>query len=101
MDKEEAMETEVTEQVEAGWIKWKKCRQVLSNRNMPVKLKGKVYKTLIRPSMLRGAQTWVTVKQQETWIEVYETRMLRWMRRMMRNNTSEGQREWRRLPKLK
>ncbi len=46
---------------------------------MPVKLKGKVYKTVIRPAMLYGADPWATTKRQEKQIEVTEMRMLRWM----------------------
>ena len=46
---------------------------------MPVKLKGNVYKTVIRPAMLYGAETWATTKTQEKWIDVTEMRMLRWM----------------------
>ena len=45
---------------------------------MPVKLKGKVYKTVIRPDMLYGVETWATMKRQEKRIEVTEMRMLRW-----------------------
>ena len=30
---------------------------VLCNRRMPVKLKGKVYKTVVRPALLYGAET--------------------------------------------
>ena len=42
-------------------------------------LKGKVYKTVVRPVLLYGAETWATTKGQEARLEVNEVRMLRWM----------------------
>ena len=44
-----------------------------------MKLKGKVNRTVVRPAMLYGAETWATTKRQESRIEVNEMRMLRWM----------------------
>ena len=79
MEEEGGMETEITKRVGAGWRNWKKCIGVLCDRRMPVKLKGKVYKKVIRPAMLCGAETWATTKRQEKRIEVTEMRMLRWM----------------------
>ena len=46
------METERAMRVEAGWMNWKKCSGVLCDKRMPVKLKGKVYRTVVRPAML-------------------------------------------------
>ena len=60
-------------------MNWKKCSGVLCDKKMPVKLKGKVYRTVVRPAMLYGAETWATTKRQESRIEVNEMRMLRWM----------------------
>ena len=79
MEEEGGMETEITKRVGAGWRNWKKCSGVLCDRRMPVKLKRKVYKTVIRPAILYGAETWATTKRQEKRIEVTEMRMLRWM----------------------
>ncbi len=78
---------------------------LLCDRRVPMKLKGKVYKTVIRPAMLSGAETWATTKRQEKRIEVTEMRMLRWMCGVTRKDkirsehTYEEQQEWRRLPK--
>ena len=43
------------------------------------KIKGKFYKTAIRPAMLYGAECWATNKQQVHKMSVVEMRMLRWM----------------------
>ena len=67
IEEEGGMETEIAKRVGAGWMNWKKCSGVLCDKRMPVKLKGKVYRTVVRPAMLYGAETWS------------EMRMLRWM----------------------
>ena len=65
MEEEGGMETKITNRVGAGWRNWKKCSGVLCDRRMPVKLKGNVYKTVIRTAMLHGEETWATTKRQE------------------------------------
>ena len=42
-------------------------------------MKLKLYKTVIRPAMLYGVETWATTKRQHKRIEVTEMSMLRWM----------------------
>ena len=79
IEEEGGMETEIANRVGAGWMNGKKCSGVVCDKKMPVKLKGKVYRTVVRPAMLYGAETWATNKRQESRIEVNEMRMLRWM----------------------
>ena len=45
---------------------------------MKVKIKGKVYKTIVRPAMVYGAETWAVKKAHEKKMEVAEMKMLRW-----------------------
>ena len=73
------MTTDVSQIVSAAWGNWKRCSGVLCDRRMTVKLKGKVYKTVVRPALLYGAETWATIRGQEARLEVNEMRMLRWM----------------------
>ena len=40
---------------------------------------GKVYKTVVRPALLYGAETWATTRGQEARLEVNAMRMLRCM----------------------
>ena len=44
-----------------------------------MRVKGKVYKTVVRPAMMYGAETWAVKKAQEKKLDVAEMRMLRWM----------------------
>ena len=98
------MTTEISQRVSAAWRNWKRCSGVLCDRRMPVKLKGKVYKTVVRPALLYGAATWATTRGQEARLEVNEMRMLRWMcgvtrRDTIEMNTLEGQQEWCKRPR--
>ena len=56
------MTTESSQRVSAAWENWKICSGVLCDRRMPVKLKGYVYKTVARPALLYGAETWATTR---------------------------------------
>ena len=73
------MAREITQSVSAAWRNWKRCSGVLCDRRMPLKLKEKVYKTVVRPAMLYGAETCATTRGQEARLEVNGIRMLRWM----------------------
>ena len=70
------MTTEISQRVSAAWRNWKSCSGVLlHDRRMPLKLNGKVYKTVVRPALLYGAETGATTRGQEARLEVNETRM--------------------------
>ena len=46
---------------------------------MPPKLKGRFYKTMIRPVFTYGEECWRIKKQHTHKMDVAEKRMLRWM----------------------
>ena len=43
--------------IQAGWINWKKASGVLCDRKLSAKVKGKMYKSVVRPAMLYGMET--------------------------------------------
>ena len=45
---------DITHRIQVGWLKWRAASGVLCNRRVSPKLKGKFYKTIIRPGMLYG-----------------------------------------------
>jgi len=46
---------------------------------MPVEVIGKVYKTIIRPVMIFGAEAWSPRRKEEELLERTEMRMLQWI----------------------
>ena len=70
------LDAEVTHRVQSGWKNWKRVSGVLCGRRMDVKIKGKVYRTVVRPALMYGAETWALKKAQEKKLEVAKMRML-------------------------
>ncbi|KAK3573107.1 hypothetical protein QTP86_013217 [Hemibagrus guttatus] len=68
---------EVKKRVQAGWNGWRKVLGVLCDRKISVRIKGKVYRTVVRPAMLYGLETVSLRKRQESELEVAELKMLR------------------------
>ena len=66
IEEEGGMATEIAKRVGAGWMNWKKCSGVLGDKRIPVKLKGKVYRTVVRPAKVYGAETRATTKRHES-----------------------------------
>ncbi|KAK8957379.1 hypothetical protein KSP39_PZI000616 [Platanthera zijinensis] len=52
---------------------------ILCDRKVPLKLKGKLYRTAIRPAMLYGSECWAVNCVHEQKMGVTEMRMIRWM----------------------
>ncbi|KAL5161290.1 LINE-1 retrotransposable element ORF2 protein [Glycine soja] len=65
--------------IQAGWIKWRKASGVLCDAKVPIKLKGKFYRTAVRPAILYGTECWAVKSQHENKVGVAEMRMLQWM----------------------
>ncbi|KAK3516099.1 hypothetical protein QTP70_005395 [Hemibagrus guttatus] len=68
---------EVKKRVQAGWNGWRKVSGVLCDQKISARIKGKVYRTVVRPAMLYGLETVSLRKRQESELEVAELTMLR------------------------
>ncbi|KAK3545511.1 hypothetical protein QTP70_007769 [Hemibagrus guttatus] len=68
---------EVKKRVQAGWNGWRKVSGVLCDRKISARIKGKVYRTVVRPAMLYGLETVSLRKRQKSELEVAELKMLR------------------------
>ena len=73
-------QADVNNRIRIGWMKWKEVSGVMCDRKMPVELKDKVFKTIIRPAMTYGSECWAIKKKDENQLNSAEMRMLRWAR---------------------
>ncbi|QHO57433.1 TIR-NBS-LRR type disease resistance protein [Arachis hypogaea] len=73
------IEHDVNHRIQAGWSKWRSASGFICDKKVPLKLKGKFYRTAIRPAMLYGTECWVAKGEHEHKLSVEEMKMLRWM----------------------
>ena len=73
------IDEDVSHRIKAGWMKWRQATGILCDNKVPQKLKGKFYRTAIRPALLYGAECWPTKGQHIQKLSVAEMRMLRWI----------------------
>ena len=71
-------EKDVEERIKAGWSKWREVSGIVCDRRMPRRLKIKIYKTVVRPVIVYGAETWALRKKEERKLERTEMKMIRW-----------------------
>jgi hypothetical protein len=91
LQKDGDIDEDLSHRIKVGWLKWRQASGVLCDPWVPLKLKGKFYRTVIRPAMLYGAEYWPTKRRHIQQLSVAEMRMLRWIcgntrRDRVRNN---------------
>ena len=79
-------EEEVRKRIQAGWMSWRKVSGVLCDRKLSAKIKGKMYKSVVRPTMLYGMETVTVTERQMGKMKVAELKMVRWALGMTRKN---------------
>ncbi|PVH37302.1 hypothetical protein PAHAL_6G284100 [Panicum hallii] len=72
------IDEDVRHRISASWLKWRQASGVLCDKKVPQRLKGKFYRTAIRPAMLYGAECWPTKRRHVQQLSVAKMRMLRW-----------------------
>ncbi|KAK3544767.1 hypothetical protein QTP86_026773 [Hemibagrus guttatus] len=68
---------EVKKRVQAGWNGWRKVSGVLCDQKISARIKGKVYRTVVRPAMLYGLETVSLRKRQESELEGFKDNVYR------------------------
>jgi hypothetical protein len=60
LQKDGNIDEDVRHRILVDWLKWCQAFSILCDKRVPQKLKGKFYRTAIRPVMLYGAECWPT-----------------------------------------
>ena len=69
----------VRTRIKTMWGKWRLLSSLLLNKSVPLKIRGTIYRTCLRPVMLYGSETSAMTKTNQAVLEVTEMRLLRWM----------------------
>ena len=72
--------------VQVGWNSWRKISGLICGRRVSAKVKGKVYRTVVRPAMMYGLEKLAIGRRQEAELEVAELKMLIFSLGMTRMN---------------
>jgi hypothetical protein len=79
LQKDGDIDEDVSHRIKAGWLKWRQASGVLCDPRVPLKLKGKFYRTAIRPAMFYGVKCWPTKRRHVQQLSVAKMRMLQWI----------------------
>ena len=77
---------EVRRRIQAECMSWRKVSGVLYDRKLSAKVKGKMYKSVVRPTILYGMETVAVTERQMGKMEVAELKMVRWALAMTRKD---------------
>ena len=69
----------VEARIRIGWNKFRQLVPLLTNRDISLIRRGRLYSTCVRSSMLHGSETWPVRKEYEVALQWAEMRIVRWM----------------------
>ena len=69
----------ITARIRSGWSKFQELSPFLTSRAPSLKLKGRVFNSCVRSSMLYGSETWPMTNENERRLKMADTRMVRMM----------------------
>jgi len=72
-------DTSVEARIRIGWNKFRQLVPLLTNRDISLIRRGRLYSSCVQSSMLHGSETWLVTKENEVTLQQAEMRMVRWM----------------------
>ena len=78
MQENGSSDNEVNKRIQAGWANLSRMTGLLCDRRVPVKVKGKLYKSVVGPAMMYGMETAPIIGSLKNKLQATELKMLRW-----------------------
>jgi len=69
----------VEARIRIGWNKFRQLVPLLTDRDISLIRRGRLYSSCVQSSMLYGSETWPVRKENEVALQRAEMRMVRWM----------------------
>ena len=69
----------VEARIQTGWNKFRQLVPLLTNRDISLIRRGRLYSSCVWSSILHGSETWPVRKENEVALQRAEMRMVRWM----------------------
>ena len=66
-------------ELEIGWNKFRQLVPLLTSKDVSLIMRGRLYSSCVRSSMLHGSETWPVRKENVVALQRAEMRMVRWM----------------------
>ena len=85
------LDREVQARLQGTGNTWMNISGIIYDRLMPMRLKAQVYKTMVRPVILYGAETWAVKEEHVKKLEVVEMRCLRAIRGVTRRERKRNE----------
>jgi len=72
-------DADVEARIRIGWNKFRQLLPLLTNKDVSLMMRGRLYSSCVRSSMLYGSETWPVRKENVVALQRAEMRMVRWM----------------------
>jgi len=69
----------VEARIQIGWNKFRQWVPLLTNKDISLILRGRLYSSCVQSSMLHGSEIWPVRKENVVALQQAEIRMVRWM----------------------
>jgi len=69
----------VEARIRIGWNNFRQLVPLLTNKDVSLIMRGRLYSSCVRSSMLHGSKTWPVTKENVVALQRAEMRMVRWM----------------------